>query len=744
MNNYFYILTSIIILFIASYLNEFPAGHIFASGDISQLYTFDSLHAEGMSLWSYSNGLGKFNQEYPYYPYYYLISQLSLVFPSLRSLSIIYMFVFSLLSYLGFRYSLSLLYKENNMMKEFLSLAYVFNVVVLYFYVYTWSYTAFAFIYTVWPIIITSLIIILKEKNNSNILLKSIPFYIISGISFGNFAWFAVILFTTGVLCVLWGIVFIRSFSELIRTIKSYIVFLFVYILSTLWATYPAIWEMIEIANVIYSGGWSFNIGSWITGQAISTHNMLFLHPGPFFDSMPFGIHHLSLSLLIIPIVLIILNNDKSKDRAYAVMLISLFVIISIMGTKLKGIISTDLMIYIFSNPLFVAFKSSDKAIALLPTILLLSIALLLRRNRHRILISFIVLSLSIISSYPLLIGGVKTKYDLLIPYGEDYKTVERSMLREVPSDYAKVASIVNADTSTGKVLSLPYSVNTSFGWVEYPKWSHIGVDPTSQLFNRGVIQPNQNGYFGLDNYGLFFNNNTSPDLLESLLKLLDVRYVTYHHDVAMAHKNSVKETLNTLLELGSLAIRYSGENIVLYEYLKSNLSINLPQKEVLVNKMPSMLQSLNDYSEDTVYMLIEDFNNPVLKKYLKSARQENATCRRLVNFEDNRDAKVAILHTCDGFLNVVLSDRYLNQAKIDKVIEINNGEEKDVTNSVDTLHYQANWWMNGWIVDANKNKTYKIYFNYSFPVFYFLLAPIFIMIFLARRVVIPPKNQTI
>ena len=729
MNKYLYSLVSIVILFIASYANAFPEGYIFASGDITQLFTFDSLHKEGMSLWSYSNGLGKYNQAYPYYPYYYLISKLHYLFPSLSSLSVIYMFVFSSLSYFGFRYSLSMWYKGNYIVKELLSLTYVFNIVVLYFYVYTWGYTPFPLIYVFLPIIFTSLIFILRSDSYNNILIKSIPFYVASGISFGNFSWFAVVLFSTGVLWVLWNIIFSRRFFMLARSTKRYILFLFIYIASTLWATYPSLYEILAIADLIYSGGWVFDLKSWIVGQSILFNDAIFLRSGPFFASLPFGFRLLSMSLIATAVVLIIINRTKSEYRAYALMLISFFIVVLIMATKFKGIISSELMVYIFSNPLFVAFKSTDKSMVLMPSILIISIALLLKGYKHKILISSILLALSSISSYPLLLGGIKTNYDLLIPYGESYKSVDRSMLRKIPSEYAEVAHIVNSDTVLGKTIAFPYSVGSSFGWVEYPAWGHVGVDPTSQLFMRGIIQPNENGYFGSDNYGLFFNNNNSPKLLEKLIQLLNVKHIIFHKDVAKHHKKNIKKVIDELVNLGVLSVKYSGDYIVLYEYIKFNsTSISLPSKAILANKVPSMLESLHTYNSDTVYMLTKDNDGNLIKDYFENA-QINPMCRKLVDFIDNRDNKIALLSTCDGFMNIVVSDRYISQSKIERVIEIDNGIEKDVTNNVDILHYQANWWMNGWIIKANKGKEYRVNISYSYPILYFLLAPIFMMI---------------
>ena len=731
MNKYLYSLVSIVILFIASYTNAFPEGYIFASGDIAQTFYFESLHKEGMSLWSYSNGLGKYNQEYPYYPYYYLISKLHYLFPSLSSLSVIYMFVFSSLSYFGLRYSLSLWHKGNYIVKELLSLTYVFNIVVLYFYVYTWGYTAFPLIYVFFPIIFTSLLLIFSVERYNNVLIKSIPFYIISGMSFGNFAWFPVVLFSTGVLWVLWSIVFCRSAFMIARSTKRYVLFVFIYIASTLWATYPSLHEMIALADIIYSGTWSFDLGNWIIGQAISFNDAIFLIPGPFFASLPFGVRLLSISLLATAIILIIINRKKSKYRTYALLLISLFVVTLIFATKFRGVISSELMVYIFSNPLFVAFKSADKSIVLMPSILIMSIALLLKGYRHKILIASIVLVLSSISSYPLFLGGIKTNYDLLIPYGESYKSVDRSMLRKIPSEYVEVADIVNSDTTLGKVISLPYSVGVSFGWVEYPAWSHIGVDPTSQLFMRGVIQPNQNGYFGLDNYGLFFNNNNSPELLEKLIQLLNVKHIIFHKDVANHHKRNIKKVINELVDLGVLSVKYYGDYIVLYEYIKFNpTSVSLPSKVIFVDKDSSMLEGLNTYSSDTVYMYAKDNDNSLIKDYFENA-QTDPMCRKLINFTDNRDNKIALLSTCDGFMNIALSDRYLSQSRIERVVEIDNGTEKDVTNNVDILHYQANWWMNGWIIKANKDKEYRVDISYSYPVWYFLIAPIFIIVIL-------------
>jgi len=60
-----------------------------------------------------------------------------------------------------------------------------------------------------------------------------------------------------------------------------------------------------------------------------------------------------------------------------------------------------------------------------------------------------------------------------------------------IPDQYKTAFNAINRDLRLNSVLSLPYSVDNSINWANYPKWYFVGQDVLGELTNKFYISAN-------------------------------------------------------------------------------------------------------------------------------------------------------------------------------------------------------------------------------------------------------------
>jgi hypothetical protein len=577
------------------------------------------------------------------------------------------------------------------------------------------------------------------KKKDADILIKSTPIFLVSGMAYGNFSWFVVVLTSTGILYLIWLITHARNQVELKVISQKYAIFLFVYVISTLWATYSMFGEMLTIFKYIYYGKYYefYDLASGIYDQAILTRDVFFSSAGLFFFdtsrknlSVYFGV-----CLIVFPFYLFLRRYRKTVDVSIVIVLLGTFLLMTVLATKFRAIIDRETLVAVFSSPVLLSFRGSEKSITLFPSLLLLSTAFLLKLHNRKIFLSSILLAASMISSYPLVLGGIKTHYDLLIPFGQNHKTVDRSMLHKIPEDYFAVAKIINSDKSFGKVMNMPSTKHVSHGWVEYPSWPYVGVDPTAQLINRGVIQPNSYGYIGPDDYGAFFNDFVAPVEFVKVMTMLNVKYIMFHEDADENDKVTFRKTLKILEDSKKIERVFVGDYVVLYQVIDySDSTIVLPNILGIISEDIGFKAMLDEYSSGIMYVNREQVrikNDEFMKHFIlrgPADGKDNSECDKLIDLRKQHGKKIVVLETCDKYINVLDTDSFHDRWRIKKVSRLDKVGEFDITNTVKSTHFKANFFGNGWLINLGdnwrENSRYKFYIEYiSWDLFYFLLA---------------------
>lgn len=567
---------ALLLIFIVSYINIFPDGYIFSGADVQQRYNLPHIIRVLSYTWI-PHGMGYFLQYYSWIVYYSFIHLFVEIFSlSVSQQSIMYYLIFFTSSFFGFYSALNIYESKKASVEQKLyfilfSLIYTFNPYTFYLFYYTWGFSPIPLLYVLLPPLFACVYSFFKDDSNTfknlskigvvglllNIPNGNLPFYIYLNIILAIFVLYLFLLTKT-------------KFNFIKRTVGLYIVLTF----TTFFSVVPQLYEMLNLVNTFDTGVATSDMRDWLYWQATPLSDSFFL----VFDIKQY-IEQLSpltflFSLFFISFIYLSVQwkeRVRDKDKELFVGFVLLLVVTFILLNKGKGILSEESIWILFKTPLLSSLRSYDKVLIGLP-FLLLSLVYLLTKNKfsNNKIILLVFTFLNFISIYPLFTGKMQTEYSVAFDSqkNQNYQNANYRYIHKIPEEYFESADVINKDIGDYNILRAPYSVLNSVGWVNYPKWQLVGVDPTSQLFNSNSIQMNNYGVLDNWNYGLVWNSYDVEDSLW-LLRLaghLNARYLIYHKDVDKMFIDRTRAKISYYLTTGDITEVINNEYFEIYK----------------------------------------------------------------------------------------------------------------------------------------------------------------------------------
>ncbi len=539
-NKYFLLIFSQLVIIYSAVVNRLPLGYIVSGGDASQTINWSKMIQSGNYLWANSTSEGNFNSNYCYGLYNYAINFLNSILKlSLQNQASLLILLFLIASFWSFYLSLRFFDTAesgiSDWVKILFALSYTFNIYTLRYFAGMWGYSQpFLFLYPLIPIFFALTYRYFTDLNRKSAL-QLLPFLVVifflSNISNANLAFFIAQCILLLILIVLIYI-FNRDRLQIQKYLKYALLYAGLLLLSTSWSVIPQIQEMLRLSGSFATGTALFDLRSWILWQAASVPTVYFL--GDIINNptnlklLTFFAGGLFFSLTLL------LGFQKKITKQEKIFLLLLLVCIFLLN-KGAGIINPGIIWSIFKNPILGSLRSYDKAAIFMPFLILLPIVLIFPRQTKPLkLIIVLAIFVSFLSAIPFVKGNIQTFYSEAHLKGQNYLTAENSSLVKIPNDYREIADQLNQEKLLDRIVSGPYSVINSVGWVNLPKWKLIGVDPTVQLFNKPTTQMNAFSIFGDWNYGKLWSRQSPEDSNWFLpfLGLMNGRYFIYHTDV--------------------------------------------------------------------------------------------------------------------------------------------------------------------------------------------------------------------
>lgn len=568
------------IIGIIAWSNRFPEGFIFAAGDVVQYFNQNYVERNFRYLWSNTVGEGGFSSISLYYPFYATLFNISDLFgfsPSQQSF--LYMSFFWGGSYLSCLFGLSLISNRGFSLWSFkaslLSLIYALNPYTFYVFYFIWGYTPFLYLYLAVPILVIATIEFINEFNwrrSRYLLVVLFCAHLFSTISYGNLAFFIsanLVLFSLAIFY--WILVSNVSLSKFGTKIFELLV---VELIAVGWAVFPQLPALFESSPLKSSA--IFDYDTWIIWQRLSFWEILSLNPnaGTYGISHPFALASgIMISVIAIGVGCLLSGRSIEYRRWLAAFVVVLA--IALIESKGKGLVPDDWAILAFKNPILGALRSNGKAFIFLPFLLLFMLISSMRSwsSRSSFCLMMGVSLACIFSINTILLGGLPAEFLGGASSGEQVcKNAKSCYLVHIPSEYTEAAAAIKEDGLNGKILSLPYSVINSPGWANYPKWKHIGVDPTAQLFSLPIVQMNMYHPFGWPYGKDWVVDEISESEFFSLVSSLGVSYFIFHKDISRDFSGPAARHLQSYKERGLIYTLYESNVVSIYRVANSYL----------------------------------------------------------------------------------------------------------------------------------------------------------------------------
>lgn len=561
-----------------AWLNHFPDGMIFAGGDVVQYFNRDWVERNLHYIWSNAVGEGGFSPIFLYYPFYAALFAVSDVFgltPSQQS--ILYMLFFWGGAYAGCLVGFSLVTNKKfsiwSLEANLLALIYAINPYTFYAFYFIWGYSPFLFLYVVFPVLAVATIEYFgspswqQAKHSLAVLFVA---HLFATIAYANLSFFIgvnLVLLGIGIGVAEWTIASKCSTKQFFLKI---LLLLGVEIAATGWAVLPQFPNLLFEGNPLNKGA-AFDFPGWILWQRLSFWEFFTLNPAA---SGYMGSNSIAVALSLVVIGLVvwvwIVRSDKLdlSTRRRSLTILTIVLMVALLETKGKGIVPGASAVWAFSNPILGALRSNGKVFIFLPFLvhlmLLFSMSSWSQRARHLILGA--TLFACFVSSYPMLLGELQTKYSVGLRNGELCGDAAYCYLNRIPHEYSESVAVIKNDGLGGKILSLPYSVINSPGWSNYPAWKHVGLDPTMQLFSLPVVNMNIYHAFGQP-YGREWAEGgmEGSEWLFNLVADLGVSYFLFHKDVRADFRYPAEYYLKNYEQKGLLRTIYDSQVVTVY-----------------------------------------------------------------------------------------------------------------------------------------------------------------------------------
>lgn len=561
----FLVLVFLSFIYVA-YINMFPSDYIVLGGDVNQFLNLKETFSSFFYSWSEQVG-GYFLLYQSYFLYYIPFYLLGLFNIPESSQSFLFYFIFLAGSFISCYFTLNYISDKappNLQTKKVLfSILYAFNPYTLYVFAYTWGFSPFLFLYLVIPLIFG---LTYRYFSNSDVFNKNIPLlgivFFLTNIAFGNLAFLISLgIFLGFFLIFLFLIVF--SIRDKLCKILMYF---FTFFCATFVSVIPQIPELMRQYTIITGSNAIFNINTWIMGQRRDLLSQFYLTPDL---NTTLGIFSFIVLISFVGcLILAIISMYNQKKNNLLIVFLALSLISLFITSKGEGFLPDAISLKIFTAPIINSLRSFDKTFVFLPFFVLASIYLGISKiNRKYIDWTLIIACvLFLVGVYPFFTGGLQTTYSYGLDHGTNYTTSTYSYLVKIPDEYYLAANQINQDPAQNKILDLPYSVINSEGWVNYPKWKVVGVDPTMQLFNKPSVQPNTYSSFNF-NYGEKWNSGTllAKEGIVKFMSIVNAKYMIYHKDVDPRFISETADKVEYLKDAGYINLVQSNDYFDLY-----------------------------------------------------------------------------------------------------------------------------------------------------------------------------------
>lgn len=556
-----FLIPVLIILFVVA-VNRFPEGYTFGGGDTNQLLNIKDSLKDFYYIWNdrlASAGEGGFFSWFSSLPYYFLFYYVPAIFGlnNTQSLSFI-LFLFLTFSHLSFWYCLRLVFgdKLNPFLRSGFSLLYALNFTTLYFFTYTWGFTHQVLLYLFLPILTGYFLKFMEEKSLLRLFQLSF-FLILASISFVNAAFlFSLIIYLLLLFFLLIVLRFCLLDWHLVKLSLAALILVFVgwfyWLLPTLFFVQEKFTDLISHEV--------FDLKGWLSMQAVSVFNIYdnvssYL-PLQDYWSLPF------LPLGLILLTLIWYKKVDLREKKLVASLSSIFVLFVFFLKKTDPPFSW-LTLKLMSTPFLAPLRSYEKVAIFTPLLILLNLSILLPaviwRRSH--FLSFVLIFLMLLSPLPFWSGGILSNYSGSFGGKSDFREAYFSFLEKVPADYYQMADFVNRDSGNGKIQAAPFAVINSITWVNYPKWQHTGIDPTTSLFQKNIVSQ-ISSFYPLNE--LWLKDEWSPDWYLTFLSHFGVDSILFHKDERIDFVNQGLPKIEILEKEGKLHRTKETENLIL------------------------------------------------------------------------------------------------------------------------------------------------------------------------------------
>lgn len=710
---HFYI---IFLLFIFALLNKFPENYFFSGGDNWQIIDFENHFFKWKNTWSsenvgYPNTL--FGHNIFYYPFYLINKYITI---RTDFFALFFHFFFNLGTFYSFFYFLK---TTNNKLSDFhkvlLSLTYTANIFTFYLFWYSFSYTPFSFNYIFFPLIFSifwNLINQEKDANDKFKLLLLLPiFTFISSIAYSNIAFlFCVIIILSYI--TIFKVIFEKKFF--FQIFFYFLIFLFIFIFFSSYSFFPGLISGLglffnpETTTIFYDNS------SWIVNNATSFPDPLFIndsidimktaHPWTYFSIF---------TLLLIFLSIYYLNKFEINQ----IIILTIILILILIMNKGVGLLSTENIVEIFGSNILTVFRSSDKASSYLQFFIIFGFILFVDKvsdNKKNILIiTFFIFSL--ISSYPMVLGGVKKYHDVNYNSNkQNYKVSQFANVKKYPEDYIEIKKFfLNLnDDAKDRILILPYSVTSSAGWTDIYTLKHRGVNPALMLFKNSVIEANS-PIFKSWIFGEYIQQGEFENWKYNLIKLLQVKYILLHKDVLNYRVNQGIDLMKIMTKKNLFKKLKETQNLILYEINDQESldeEIYLPRLEFKdVNNFLEFMKVLNEIDIKKKVNSLINFNESENNNINSASAIIASTFSVRDDVYQIKDIKPLEINK-----NFIINYKKINDAKY--ILNVSNTNLEDTKLKITLNAAYSNFWV-AKCLDCKKtykfqNKIYNYYSN--------------------------------
>lgn len=423
---------------------------------------------------------------------------------------------------------------------------------------------------------------------------------------------------------------------------------------------------------------------SWITYQSRTIFSQ-FTFNGNYQNHYLFL---LQIFFVIFPIFLFVFNKVKSKLTTVFFTLIVVNIFLSCKGI---GLISLNLTKEIFTLPIIDVLRSPDKTYIFLPFFILILAGVVYYSNVNPLRNKYLLYFFSIIiflSIFPIFIGKMLTNYAAGFNKGEDYLSSQSKKFIKIPEVYDYINNNIG-DEEQARILSLPYSVINSIGWMNYSMWGYIGIDPLIMIIKKPIVNLNSMLSNTNWNYGLLWNGQKGEESKWFLFYsgMLNVKYILYHKDVA---QNFIDQTFDKIkFYEESIYITKMNENEY-YNFYKLDPSFFLPHFYTPLNVITSkdevstipLILSKPDYQNRSV-IYFENQNNDNQSAYQHAndlVIQGQFEKNTVLEFKRINSIKYRIrIHSASQNVPLVFSEAYSKYWKI----YLNDNYQKNISEDV-------------------------------------------------------------